>query len=119
MRPNFEPVLPCGKHGLRGLNCWRLAPVAQGIEQRFPKPLLSLTAMYKLGEPVIFLYPLILPRLPLSQTPLSGRAFTATARCEFLLKFLLVLDQIFCYVIEALPCLGALMFHEVLDIILG
>jgi hypothetical protein len=27
-----------GKHGRLGLNCWRLAPVAQGIEQRFPKP---------------------------------------------------------------------------------
>lgn len=27
-----------GKHGLPRLNCWRFAPVAQGIEQRFPKP---------------------------------------------------------------------------------
>ena len=27
-----------GKHGRLGLNCWRFAPVAQGIEQRFPKP---------------------------------------------------------------------------------
>jgi hypothetical protein len=27
-----------GKHGHLGLNCWRFAPVAQGIEQRFPKP---------------------------------------------------------------------------------
>jgi hypothetical protein len=29
---------PGGKHGHRALNCWRFAPVAQGIEQRFPKP---------------------------------------------------------------------------------
>ena len=27
-----------GKHVHRGLHCWRFAPVAQGIEQRFPKP---------------------------------------------------------------------------------
>jgi hypothetical protein len=27
-----------GKHGDCALNCWRFAPVAQGIEQRFPKP---------------------------------------------------------------------------------
>src|SRR5215203_2323196 len=32
-------VFGCGgKHGRPGLNCWRFAPVAQGIEQRFPKP---------------------------------------------------------------------------------
>jgi hypothetical protein len=49
MRPNFEAVRhdgrparpqarPCGKHGRPRLNYWRFAPVAQGIEQRFPKP---------------------------------------------------------------------------------
>src|SRR5215211_7241660 len=70
----------------------------------------------KLGEPMLFVCSLILSRLPLSQTPLSGRGFTATKR-QFLFKLLLVLEHVFCQVFDVPPRLGSLIFQEVSNLI--